>query len=757
MFFSSSDVMELEQTELVIPQQYLNCRICDEEFKHPKFLPCLHTFCNGCISEHIDKTIDEDNYFPCPVCATEIKNEQDAAPLPENILARRLSKVSSYTSFKPEALCWFCKNAGNFVDAVTFCDECKNALCATCTESHKTSEETKFHTLISIDEYDARVESKQEVNANDHVIRKCCELYDAMDIGAMFCVDCDMLICADCHVTDHGNHRCAELTAVASHFESKIKDPLDELSNDEKELNEALQMLEDSEKLIQNQTKDLQKVVKKRTQFLTDLINEYEKMLIDEINKRNTQKMDEIANRRYDIQMHLKSINGVAEFTENLISYGSYEEKVFLRKKVGYRIRELCEETLATDEVETLTIKLTKPNVTVETICDMFGELSETGSNTTDENRKDSNSNVYQESFNMENGHGSAHGSDTAENSEPELIEIFNQAQENQYNSGSDTDMLSASNNSEGFRNVKFSEEIEKAEFVTENCFELGEPKKEIELPAAIQRECIKGIGINSKGDMIIGTTTTGSQMIYVLEKRGIVKGTVPVTNGWNIHSVSSDGKVAMTIPRGDNRFKVRVLENDGTGHVLADTNIESFGLNFVTADNKGNVIVTSNRYAKLRSHHGKSAKSGGNIAFYSKEGLLTKRITNEDFQEFGLYLLEKPQCVAIDNKNNIMVVTDPGSKTVIAFNLKGELIFEYGNSDTEGDIYQGPDLVSTDKYGNIIVTDKREGRIDVLSSKGQLKKSFYMDDIPRFVGTFPDKVLVIVMPDGTMKYYEYL
>jgi hypothetical protein len=83
--------MELEQTELVIPQQYLNCRICDEEFKHPKFLPCLHTFCNGCISEHIDKTIDEDNYFPCPVCATEIKNEQDAAPLPENILDRRLS------------------------------------------------------------------------------------------------------------------------------------------------------------------------------------------------------------------------------------------------------------------------------------------------------------------------------------------------------------------------------------------------------------------------------------------------------------------------------------------------------------------------------------------------------------------------------------------------------------------------------------------------------------------------------------------
>ncbi|XP_076092183.1 E3 ubiquitin-protein ligase TRIM56-like isoform X2 [Mytilus galloprovincialis] len=749
------DGMELEQTELVIPQQYLCCPICEEEFKQPKFLPCLHTFCNPCISGHIDKNIDEDNYFPCPVCATEIKNEQDAAPLPENILARRLSKVSSSTNLKPQTLCWFCKNAGNFVDAVTFCDVCENALCPTCTESHKTSEETDNHSLISIDEYDARVESKQEEGfaKNSHVIPKCCELYDAMDIGAVFCIDCDLLICADCHVNNHGNHRCAELTTVAGHFESKIKDPLDELNDDEKELDEALLRLDKSEEVIQNQTKELHKVVKKRTKFLSDLITEYENMLIEEVNKRNTQKKDEIANRRYDIKMHLKSINGVKEFTENLLSYGSYEEKVFLRKKVGYRIRELCEETLGTDEVETLTIKLTKPNVTVETICNLFGELSEKGTDTT-ENRKDSNANIYH--LNLENSHGS-HGSDTAENTEPELEEIFNQAQETQYNSGSDSDMLSASNNSENFRNVKFSEEIEKTEYEAENCFELGEPKKETELPAVIQRECIKGIGINSKGDMIIGTTTTGSQMVYVLEKRGIVKGTVHVDNGWNIHSISSDGKVAMTIPRGDNRFKVRVLENDGTGHILSDSNIESFGLNFVTADNKGSIIVTSNRYAKLRSHHGKSAKSGGNIAFYSKDGLLTKRITNDDFHEFGLYLLEKPQCVAVDNKHNLLVVTDPGSNTVIAFNLKGELIFEYGNSDTEGEIYQGPDLISIDKYGNIIVTDKREGRIDILSSKGHLKKSFLLDDIPRFVGTLPDKLLVIVMPEGTMKYYEYL
>ena len=736
---------EQQASELVIPRQLLCCKVCEEEFTNPCYLPCLHTFCRKCIHEHQEKTTDDEGYFPCPICLTETENKERS--LQQNILARRLS-VSATETVTKETICCFCKNAGNFIDGTSYCKQCNDFLCESCNDSHNQQDDFQGHETIDVDEYNANSEETENKPSPNGVISQCCDAYDPLDIGAKFCIDCDVSICADCHVSHHGDHRCAELVAVAQHFEKKIQEPLNDLDKDTNELTKALKRLDKQEKQITEQKKALNRKVKDRTKMLCGLIQDYENLLLDELERKEAHNLEELKARRLDLKMHLEAIKGVKDFTNNLITYGSYEEKVHLRKKVGYRIRELCEEPLDDDPIEITEVCLTEPSVTVETICDMFGTLEDKReSNKISQNGKEVPFQMYNHSM------VSRDGSDG--DNEPELEEIFRNQHElhGEPASGSDTDMLSNSNASESFRNVKFSEEVEEAEYEQENCFDLTNPKREFMLPQAIQREGIKGIGVNNMGDIIIGTSTT----IHTLEKRGIVRGQIQLENGWNIHSVASDGKVSLTVPRGDNRFKVRVLRNDGTGHVLVDSHIESFGLNFVTADYKGNLVVTSNRYASIRKSHGKSAKSGGNIAVYDLNGQLIRRITNDDFHSLGLYLLEKPQCVVSDDTNGSIFVSDPGSHSVIGFDKEGDLIFEYGNSDTMGEVYQGPDLVSVDKYGNLIVTDKREGRIDVLSSKGTLKKSFYLDDIPRFVGATPDKLILTAMPDGMVKCYEYL
>ncbi|KAK3087556.1 hypothetical protein FSP39_007511 [Pinctada imbricata] len=740
-----------QASEMVIPRQLLCCKVCEEEFTNPCYLPCLHTFCQKCIQDHKNKNIDDEGYFPCPTCLTETAANKES--IQRNILARRLS-VTTNEPVKRETICRFCKNAGNFIEGDTYCKQCDDFLCDSCSALHHQQDEFNGHQTIDVEEYNAQTEHNTNDSSQNLAIPNCCEAYDPLDIGAEFCMDCEISICADCHVSHHGEHRCAELVAVAQHFEKKIKAPLHELHKDTKELTKSLKHLDHQEEKVVAQKKMLKEKVKDRTKFLCGLIQEYETLLLDEIERREVQTLDELKSRRLDKQMHLEAIKGVKDFTSNLITYGSYEEKVLMRRKVGYRIRELCEEPLDSEEVEIKEVILSEPCVTVETICDMFGTLGDAKTKRKmSENDKVDSFQSYNEPIN-ERGRTC---SDSMENgdTEPELEEIFRNQPEfhGEQTSGSDTDMLSASNTSENFRNVKFSEEVEEAEYVQENCYDLTDPKREFMLPQAIQREGIKGIGINGGGDIVIGTSTT----IHVLEKRGIVRGQIQIENGWNIHSVSTDGKVSLTVPRGDNRFKVRVLKNDGTGHTLADSHVESFGLNFVTADHHGNLVITSNRYASIRKSHGKSAKSGGNIAIYDVNGQLVRRITNDDFSAMGLYLLEKPQCVVCDDKNGNIYVTDPGSHSVIGFDKHGELILEYGNSDTQGAVYQGPDIVSADKYGNLIVTDKREGRIDILSSKGNLKKSFFLDDIPRFVGATPDKLILTAMPDGMVKCYEYL
>jgi len=496
--------MEAQQSiELVIPQQLLCCKLCEDDLRKPKYLPCLHTFCFKCIEEHIDNKTDKDGFFPCPTCSTETTlSAQTVENLPDNILATRLATPAKEKSAQ-ETLCRTCKNGGNFVEAVVHCTICDDILCQNCAESHGTQEETASHHTQSMEEYHRGTPSRPITPNQGPIIPVCCEYYDPYDIGALYCVDCDRSVCADCHIASHGEHRCAELMAVAGNFEQKIQEPLAELKNDSTVLTDALKDLDRKEQCIKGLRSDLKDIVKRRTKVLCDLIHDYECLLLEEIGKRFKQNKQAIKSQRNDINMHLEAIRGVKDFTDNLLNYGSYEEKVFMRKKVGFRIRELCEEPLLEETTPLLNLKLTEPNVTVETICDMYGDLKDMNNITNMQGglEDSQSSNTF--------GHtlDSGTGSDVMDSNDPELVEIMNSAMANgmmsRSQSGSDTDILSNSNTSDTMRNVKFSDTVTESMFETEIAFNLENPKREIALPQAIQRECIKGMGINSNGDII--------------------------------------------------------------------------------------------------------------------------------------------------------------------------------------------------------------------------------------------------------------
>ena len=49
----------------------LKCSICLDIFQVPKYLPCLHTFCESCITTFVSSSIENEstkNNFKCPIC-----------------------------------------------------------------------------------------------------------------------------------------------------------------------------------------------------------------------------------------------------------------------------------------------------------------------------------------------------------------------------------------------------------------------------------------------------------------------------------------------------------------------------------------------------------------------------------------------------------------------------------------------------------------------------------------------------------------
>ena len=51
--------------------KYLSCAICFEQFKEPKVLPCLHTYCKECLVKLLKK-IGPDHVITCPECRQDI-------------------------------------------------------------------------------------------------------------------------------------------------------------------------------------------------------------------------------------------------------------------------------------------------------------------------------------------------------------------------------------------------------------------------------------------------------------------------------------------------------------------------------------------------------------------------------------------------------------------------------------------------------------------------------------------------------------
>lgn len=51
-----------------IQDSFLTCTICLLPFTKPKALPCLHTFCEGCLGDFIRSRYERTGQFPCPIC-----------------------------------------------------------------------------------------------------------------------------------------------------------------------------------------------------------------------------------------------------------------------------------------------------------------------------------------------------------------------------------------------------------------------------------------------------------------------------------------------------------------------------------------------------------------------------------------------------------------------------------------------------------------------------------------------------------------
>ncbi|XP_078684176.1 uncharacterized protein LOC144917747 [Branchiostoma floridae x Branchiostoma belcheri] len=138
-----------------IADEFLVCQVCLEDFRQPKMLPCLHTFCQPCLEKVL--AAEPIGKLDCPTCRQDVPLPRNGVQgLKSNFLVGKLRDIlqqqqqpAGKTSEAREdgVPCTVCE-VGN--SAQFYCVECTEYLCQTCNKTHRRFKSTKSHRVVTI-------------------------------------------------------------------------------------------------------------------------------------------------------------------------------------------------------------------------------------------------------------------------------------------------------------------------------------------------------------------------------------------------------------------------------------------------------------------------------------------------------------------------------------------------------------------------------------------------------------------------------
>ncbi|XP_045193774.2 uncharacterized protein LOC123549616 [Mercenaria mercenaria] len=230
-----------------------------------------------------------------------------------------------------EYACTPCTEDGSNQEAVKYCPECKEYLCAACTKYHKKFSATKKHNLLEKDLQ--KHEHTFETSVGVVKKRDKCAAHAERDIE-MYCGSHDMVYCTLCIAKDHRS--CTDVFEIEEAV-TRFSVQSDEIMVEKVEsvLKQMIEMKQSKDENIQTVEKQNKEMQMKVQQTKNKLIQHVEK-LADETTKTvdtlHTSLIQELANERDTVY---KSITTLENCRRQLDSSGNFDKsEQFVKQKL---------------------------------------------------------------------------------------------------------------------------------------------------------------------------------------------------------------------------------------------------------------------------------------------------------------------------------------------------------------------------------------------------------------------------------------
>ena len=304
-----------------------SCPVCQDIFKDPRYLPCLHSFCLNCLINW-QRASGGQVDLRCPKCQgrSSVPASGDLTDLPTSFfLSGFIDALAIKESDKTQVTCGNCDKKSS---KTSYCFECCKFYCDECLIGHNIWRGYKDHRVLAVKDFQ---EKDYEV-----VVKRpgfCTRKGHEKEELKFFCKLCpENSFCQTCITLDHAGHKVTliqeEAEAQKIELRGLIQTPRDNLHA---MINMVTEIDEECAQLVQR-SEDMQRDVDVFVDNLMRRLQEERQNIKLAVENETKKSLESLMTKKTAIQQEMKKIESALEKAEKLLTQSTDAEVVQLKK-----------------------------------------------------------------------------------------------------------------------------------------------------------------------------------------------------------------------------------------------------------------------------------------------------------------------------------------------------------------------------------------------------------------------------------------
>ena len=226
----------------------------------------------------------------------------------------------------------------------TQCEECCflsafnffKFICTKCSEPHKCKTSVSSHKIVSMNSLGSTI-SKSMPEKLQHRDLKCnTHTNESLKV---YCQDCHKLVCRDCTLIDHKNHRYAFVVDAAPLCKAEMKEKAESVKKISSDLKAAMKSLEDSKKkLSDHETATTKAIDDAMDAEVADQVNQKRRGQKAKASEMVSEAKKKVSEQEKNAELAMREVESLLEFMSHSLETATDQELLSLKKQMSDQV-----------------------------------------------------------------------------------------------------------------------------------------------------------------------------------------------------------------------------------------------------------------------------------------------------------------------------------------------------------------------------------------------------------------------------------